>query len=132
MILGIGVDMVQIPRIEGVWRRHGPRFVARILTPLEQQQWRGKTEGAALRFLATRFAAKEACVKALGTGFSQGISFQDIEITNQASGAPVLSLRGKAEAVLTTKAPLGKVQLHLSLSDDAPGVVAFVVISLTD
>jgi len=123
MILGIGTDLVEIARVEAVWRRFGARFVERVLAPAERE----RLAGLALPgpWLAKRFAAKEAAAKALGTGFSTGVGFHDLLIHNDPAGRPLLALYGAAEA---HAARLGVVRAHLSLSDTHAHAMAFVVL----
>ena len=122
MIVGIGVDIVQIERISASLRRLGEAFARRILTDAELQAFRRNNQSAA--FLAKRFAAKEAASKALGTGIGK-VSFQHIEITNNDLGAPLLSFSGYAAELQQQK---GIVGLHLSLSDEKDAAIAFVVL----
>lgn len=132
MIVGVGCDIVDIKRIEEALERFGEQFEQRSFTPAEREQANrrnsaGKHHKAAT--LAKRFAAKEACAKALGTGFTQGISWQDIEVGNTDSGAPTLTLSGGAARVLGEKLPAGmKAVLHVSLADDYPLAQAYVMI----
>jgi holo-[acyl-carrier protein] synthase len=124
MIIGIGTDIVEIDRIVGVLSRQGESFVRRILTPTEREQFLSKKDQA--RFLAKRFAAKEAASKALGTGFRQGVSWQDFEISSDELGRPHLSLSGQAQLILQEK---GVSISHLSISDEKHYAIAFVVLS---
>lgn len=120
---GIGTDIVQIKRITtAVERQTG--FAARILTPRELEQFHAAREPA--RLLAKRFAAKEACLKALGTGLAQGMSWQDIEITHTDLGQPVLVLTGAAK---TRADALGVQNTNVSISDEMDYAIAFVVLS---
>ncbi len=122
-ICGIGVDLVEISRIERLLARHGQRAVERILHPVEQAAIRRVDHPA--RFLAKRFAAKEAAAKALGTGIAQGIRLQDMWIENDLLGRPELLLAGGA---LQRARRLGALSWHVSLSDERTHVVAFVVL----
>ena len=127
MILGIGTDVVEKTRINALLARFGERFRARVFTPAEREAARGRACEASA--LAKRFAAKEACLKALGTGLAGGISWQDMEIANDARGAPSLHLRGAAAARLSVLTPAGtRAHIHLSLSDERGMALAFVVI----
>ena len=122
MIIGIGTDIVQIPRIQALLDKFGERFIARCFTDAE------RGDGSAAHF-AKRFAAKEAVLKALGTGFAEGISWQDIEVVKLPKGQPSMVLRNAALQQLQAKLPAGAgYQVHVSLSDDAPIAQAFVVI----
>jgi holo-[acyl-carrier protein] synthase len=128
MIIGIGTDLVDIRRIEKTIARHGDRFLMRIFTPIE----RAKAERRATRIdtYAKRFAAKEACAKALGTGFRQGVFFRDMGVVNLPSGRPTLRLTGGALVRLAAITPPGTTaQIDLALTDEWPLAQAFVVIS---
>lgn len=131
MIIGLGNDIIHIQRIEASLKRFGGAFAARILTASERHY--AETIGSETKhacYIAKRFAAKEACVKALGTGFRQGIGFQDIETTHSPLMQPQLLLTGKALARLHLITPAGKIaSLYLSLSDDYPLAQAVVIIS---
>lgn len=116
MIYGIGVDMCDIRRIERLVERFGHKFSSRLLHPSEQ----AATMDAA--FLARRFAAKEAVVKAMGTGFSGGLFLRDIRIVHDGKGRPCARLSGRAAALL----PKGYT-LHLSLADEYPYATAYAV-----
>lgn len=123
-VLGVGTDIVKLARLEKIHAERGQRFAKRILTSAELLEFQDSKRQA--NFLAKRFAAKEAIVKALGTGFTQGIGFKDIEVYRQVNGRPCVRLFGAANHKLET---LGASTVHLSLSDDAGLVLAFVVIS---
>ena len=128
MILGLGNDLIDIRRIEKTLERHGPRFIARIFTPVEQ----AKSERRAARAAsyAKRFAAKEACSKALGTGFRAGVFWRDMGVVNLASGKPTMKLTGGALRRLGEITPPGmRAQIDLSLTDDDPHAQAIVIIS---
>ena len=133
MILGIGCDVVQIPRIEKALEEHGQAFEDRLFTQGEQAyaNKRGKA-GPRLKAsaYAKRVAAKEAFVKALGTGFSEGINWKEIEIIHTDNGGPTMEVRGNALSFITRLTPLGLTpRIDVSLSDDYPVAQAFVVIS---
>lgn len=123
MILGIGTDLVEIARMEVILARHGRRFAERILTPEELAGFDGDVRPA--HFLARRFAAKEACAKAFGTGFRGGLSLRHIGVDHDALGRPLLSLTGEAAA---RAARLGVGASHLSISDDRAYALAFVIL----
>ncbi|MCB1854676.1 MAG: holo-ACP synthase [Pseudomonadales bacterium] len=123
-MIAVGTDILRVGRIEAVLERLGDRFVERILTPAERQEYRLSRQPA--RLLAKRFAAKEAVAKALGTGIGRGVSWQDISIGHDARGAPVVALDGGA---LRVAAELGGSRLHLSLADEVDYVVAFAVLA---
>lgn len=123
-MIAIGTDILRIGRIEDVVERLGDRFVARILTPVEQAEYRASAQPS--RLLAKRFAAKEAIAKALGTGIGRGVSWQDITIGHDDNGAPQVSLSGGALVVATDR---GGTRVELSLADEADYVVAFAVLA---
>lgn len=123
-VLGVGTDIVSVARIEKSWQRFGDKFAGQILHSNEAAVLASKQN--APRFLAKRFAAKEAVSKALGTGFAQGVSASDIEVVTQESGAPAVVLHGGAAAML---AQLGATQCQLSISDEKEFAVAFAVLS---
>lgn len=128
MILGIGSDLCDIRRIEKVIARHGDRFITRVFTETERR----KAERRATRIetYAKRFAAKEACSKALGTGFRRGVFFRDLGVVNLPSGRPTMALTGGALQRLREITPQGfEAQIDLSLTDEYPLAQAFVVIS---
>ena len=128
MILGLGSDLIDIRRIEKTLERHGPRFIARVFTDLE----RAKSEKRAARAAsyAKRFAAKEACSKALGTGLSQGVFWRDMGVVNLPSGKPTMKLTGGALKKLNSMIPTGhRAQIDLSITDEYPLAQAIVIIS---
>ncbi len=128
MILGIGNDVIDIRRIEKAIERYGDRFLDRIFTTVERARSDGKPGRAAS--YAKRFAAKEACAKALGTGLSNGVYWKDMSVVNQASGRPTLQLTGGAARQLERMTPTGySAHVHLTLTDDFPMAHAVVVIS---
>ena len=128
MILGIGTDLVDIRRIEQTIARHGDRFINRIYTEVERA--RAERKANRIDTYAKRFAAKEACAKALGTGFRQGVFFRDMGVVNLPSGKPTLRLTGGALARLQAITPAGYMaQIDLALTDEYPLAQAFVVIS---
>lgn len=118
MNLQIGVDLVEIPRISSVLERHGQRFLDRIYTPAEQKRARGRPAE-----LAARFAAKEATMKALGTG-RRGVSWREVELLSDPRGRPLLRLHGRAAA---RAAELGLTGFSVSLSHERSLAVAMVV-----
>lgn len=127
MIIGLGSDLCDIRRIEKTLDRFGDRFVQRVFTATE----RAKSERRAQRAgsYAKRFAAKEACAKALGTGFSRGVFLRDIGVVNMPSGAPTLALTGGARERLLSLLPPGhEAVIHVTLTDEYPLAQAFVVI----
>lgn len=121
MICGIGTDILEIARIEAALNRT-PKLAGRILTPAEHEQFAQSAQPA--RFLAKRFAAKEAAVKALGTGIGRGIGWQQFEIGHDTLGKPLLEVTGNAQARATE---LGIRSWHVSYSDEQAHVVAFVI-----
>lgn len=123
MILGIGTDIVTISRMEAKLQQTGVRFARRLLTDSEFSEFETKANGAA--YLAKRFAAKEALVKAFGTGFAEGITWKQISVQNNEKGAPGFVLTGAAQDKVTA---LGVRSIHLSISDEREHAVAFVVL----
>lgn len=123
MIFGIGTDILQIERIQKVYERHGERFVAHLLMPEEETLFRSKSRE--VRFLAMRFAAKEAIVKAMGTGFAHGMWLRDAGVVPNGWGRPeiIWSERGRE---MCEKLGIG--ECHITLSDEAGLVVAMAVL----
>lgn len=127
MIIGIGSDLIDIRRVEKALERHGDRFRNRIYTEIEQAKSEGRQQRAAS--YAKRFAAKEACAKALGTGIAQGVFWRDMGVVNLPSGKPTMKLTGGAAAILQKLVPEGMdVAIHLTITDDFPLAQAFVII----
>lgn len=132
MILGIGADLTDIRRVEATLARFGERFVARTFTDVERarsERKAGAAGGVAASY-AKRFAAKEACAKALGTGVPRrGVHWKDMGVVNARSGQPTIALTGgAAERLAALTPPHWRVVIHLSLTDDHPYAQAFVVI----
>jgi holo-[acyl-carrier protein] synthase len=128
MILGLGNDMVDIRRIERTIQRHGERFLGRVFTDTERRKSDLRASRAAS--YAKRFAAKEACAKALGTGFRNGVFWRDMGVVNLRSGRPTMLLTGGAAEQLKRITPEGmQARVDVSLTDEFPLAQAFVVIS---
>lgn len=128
MILGIGSDLCNIERIEATLARHGERFKQRVFTEIEQRKADIRPRAIAATY-AKRWAAKEACSKALGTGLRMGISWKDMAVTNLRSGQPVMHVTGWAAERLRAMTPPGhEAVIHVTLTDDHPWAQAFVVI----
>src|SRR5436853_6337789 len=128
MILGLGSDLIDIRRIEKTIERHGERFIARIFTSVEREKSDGRAQRAAS--YAKRFAAKEACAKALGTGLRRGVFWRDMGVGNLRGGKPTLALTGGALARLQAITPAGMTaQIDLTLTDEYPLAQAIVIIS---
>jgi holo-[acyl-carrier protein] synthase len=128
MIIGLGSDITDARRVAKVIERHGDRFLARVFTDIE----RAKAERRKNRVetYAKRFAAKEACAKALGTGIRQGVWWRDMGVINLPSGRPTMLLTGGAKKRLDALIPAGhEAQIDLTIADEGPMAVAFVVIS---
>lgn len=123
MIVGIGVDLEKVKRIRVAMERHGDRFVRRIFTPSEVAY--AEDSARPYQSYAVRFAAKEATMKALGTGWNCGVRWVDIEVANQPEGRPLLQLHGKAAE---TAQKLGCHSLHLSLSHTCETALAEVIL----
>jgi holo-[acyl-carrier protein] synthase len=127
MILGVGTDLCNIDRIAGVLARHGDRFRDRVFTETELRRAGARPHEAAT--LAKRWAAKEACSKALGTGLRMGIAWRDMAVSNLATGQPVMAVTGWAADRLAAMTPPGhEAVIHVTLTDDHPWAQAFVVI----
>ncbi len=128
MIIGIGLDICDIRRIEKALDRWGDKFTHRAFTEVERAKSDRRANRAAS--YARRFAAKEACTKALGTGLADGVFLRDIGVVNKPGGAPTLALTGGAALRLEKMTPPGKtLNVHVSLTDDFPMAQASVIIS---
>jgi len=128
MILGIGSDITDVRRIAQVIERHGDRFLNRVFTPIE----RAKADRRRNRVetYAKRFAAKEACAKALGTGLHAGVSWRDMGVVNLPSGRPTMELTGGAKRRLQAITPAGyEARIDLTITDEGPSAQALVIIS---
>ncbi|UXM95977.1 holo-ACP synthase [Bartonella sp. HY329] len=127
MIIGIGNDIIDIRRVEKVLERHGTRFINRVFTDVEQKKSEGRKQRVAS--YAKRFAAKEACAKALGTGISRGVWWKDMGVINLPSGKPTIALTGNATIFLKNLMPKDhEAIIHLTITDDFPWAQAFVII----
>ena len=127
MILGIGTDLANIERIQGTLDRFGDRFKNRVFTDVEQAKAERRKDVAGT--YAKRWAAKEACSKALGTGLRMGIAWKDMAVTNLRTGQPVMHVTGWAAERLNEMTPEGhEAIIHVTLTDDHPWAQAFVVI----
>lgn len=128
MIIGVGTDLVEIARIAKSIARLGERFVDRILTEDEKKYWEDiANEDKAIAYIAKRFAAKEAAVKALGTGIGSGVSFQHFSVMNLSTGQPILIV----DEVISARYDF-PVSWHLSLTDEKAYAQAFVVLESKD
>lgn len=127
MILGIGTDLANIDRIQKTIDRFGQRFKDRVFTPIEQNKAEKRKDIAGT--YAKRWAAKEACSKALGTGLAMGISWKDMSVSNLETGQPIMKLTGWAAKKMSDMTPEGyEAIVHVTLTDDHPWAQAFVVI----
>ena len=127
MIIGIGSDLIDIRRIEKTLERHPERFIARVFTDTERDKSERRKERAAS--YAKRFAAKEACSKALGTGFARGVFWRDMGVVNLPGGKPTMALTGGAALRLEEMLPAGhQAFVHVTITDDFPLAQAFVII----
>ena len=127
MILGIGTDLTNIDRIKKVIDQHGARFLNRVFSICEQEKTSSARNEAGN--FAKRWAAKEACSKALGTGLSMGVSWRDMTVSNLKSGQPTMHVAGVAKKRLDELTPDGyKSTIHVSITDDNPWAQAFVII----
>jgi holo-[acyl-carrier protein] synthase len=128
MIIGVGTDLIDIRRVERTLQRFGDRFLERVFTGAERA--RAETRFDRCAAYAKRYAAKEACAKALGTGFRQGVYWRDIAVLNRPSGQPILVLSGGAARRLDTLTPAGMTaRIDVSLTDEPPLGQAVVIIS---
>ena len=128
MIIGIGSDLIDIRRIEKSLDRFGDRFIRRIFTEVEQH--RSESRAGRVESYAKRFAAKEACSKALGTGFRRGVFWRDMGVVNLRGGKPTMALTGGALARLKEITPAGmSPQIDVTLTDEPPIAQAFVIIT---
>jgi holo-[acyl-carrier protein] synthase len=128
MILGIGSDITDVRRIAKVIERHGDRFIDRVFTPAERE--RAERRRNRVETYAKRFAAKEACAKALGTGLRAGVWWRDMGVVNLPSGRPTMQLTGGAKRRLEAITPAGyEARIDLTITDEGPMAQAFVIIS---
>ncbi len=128
MILGIGNDLTDIRRVEETYKKYGTRFLNRLFTPVEQAKALRRSSAAPT--LAKRFAAKEACAKALGTGMSHGVFWRDMGVVNLPTGQPTIQLTNGAAKRLEAITPKGMTaQIHLTITDEYPLAQAFVMIT---
>ena len=128
MILGLGSDITDVRRVAKVMERHGDRFLMRVFTDTERAKADRRKNRA--ETYAKRFAAKEACAKALGTGIRSGVWWRDMGVVNMPSGRPTMALTGGARKRLDALTPKGwQAQIDLTITDEGPMAVAFVVIS---
>ncbi len=130
VVLGMGADLCDVRRVERVLERFGPRFTDRVFTPTERARAARRTPALHAGTYAKRFAAKEACAKALGTGFSQGVFHSDMGVENLPSGQPTMVLTGGALARLQALVPTGYApHLALTITDEYPYAFAQVLIT---
>ena len=128
MILGLGSDITDVRRIAKVMERHGDRFLTRVFTDIERAKADRRKNRA--ETYAKRFAAKEACAKALGTGIRGGVWWRDMGVVTMPSGRPTMALTGGARKRLDALTPKGwQAQIDITITDEGPMAVAFVVIS---
>ena len=128
MIIGIGSDLIDIRRVEKTLLRFGERFTHRCFTEVERRKSDARTNRAAS--YAKRFAAKEACAKALGSGIAMGVAWRDLGVVNEPSGKPTMALTGWAEKRLAALTPPGfEARIDLTITDDFPLAQAFVVLT---
>jgi holo-[acyl-carrier protein] synthase len=123
MIIGTGVDIVEIPRFRNILERQKDRFIVRVFTPAEQQFCNDHRD--AVPHYAARFAAKEALFKALGTGWAKGVTWLDVEVLREGQDAPVMKLHGEAQRFSLS---MGAQKVHLSLSHTEQWAIAMVIL----
>lgn len=123
MIIAIGIDLVEVSRLEEVFARRGERFCARVFT--EQEAGHCESLGSKFESYAARFAAKEAVMKALGTGWSEGVGWKDIEVVSQPGGAPSIKLHNRA---LDRMREIGATKVHVSLTHSGDLAIAQIVL----
>ena len=129
VIIGLGNDIIDIRRVEQTLERYGDRFLSSVFSPISSARNPTRRAARAASY-AKRFAAKEACAKALGTGFSQGVFWRDMGVVNLPSGRPTLELTGGALRALTELTPEGhEARIDLTITDDFPMAQAIVIIS---
>ena len=129
LVLGMGADLCDIRRVERAIERFGERFLARVFTPVERAKAERRTPAIRAATYAKRFAAKEACAKALGTGFNRGVFMQDLGVVNLSSGQPTMALTGGALARLGALTPAGyRARVTLTLTDEHPYAFAQVLL----
>jgi holo-[acyl-carrier protein] synthase len=129
VIIGIGSDLIDITRIERTIARYGDRFLDRVFTPVERA--RAERRVNRIETYAKRFAAKEACSKALGTGFRKGVFMRDMGVVNKPGGQPTMHLTGGAAARLAALTPSGmRPEIHVTLTDEPPMAEAIVMIQM--
>jgi len=127
MIIGLGSDLIDIRRVDETLKKFGERFTHRVFTEIERQKSDGRNQRAAS--YAKRFAAKEACAKALGTGLRAGVFWRDMGVVNAPSGKPTMRLTGGAQKRLEAITPRGhEAFIHITITDDDPWAQAFVII----
>lgn len=127
MIIGLGNDLCEISRVQKTLDRFGERFTMRCFTEIERKKSDRRAQRAAS--YAKRFAAKEACAKALGTGLARGVYWKDLGVVNLPSGKPTMALSGRAEKILASIVPDGmRPHIHITITDDAGLAQAFVII----
>ncbi|MEW6098269.1 MAG: holo-ACP synthase [Pseudomonadota bacterium] len=127
MIYGIGTDLCDVRRIEAAWRRHGERFARRVLGPHELEVFQARmsrVEARGLRYLATRFSAKEAFSKAIGLGMRMPMTWRDCEVVKAPSGKPEIRLHGELKAWFEARS----LRAHVSVTDETDMAASFVVV----
>jgi len=125
LIVGVGTDIACIPRFAAAWTRHGRRLARHVLAPRERAKLEALAEASRARFLARRWAAKEAFAKAMGSGLAHGLHASLIAVVHDGAGAPALAFEGSAAGCVDARGPL---RSHLSISDDGDYALAFVVL----
>ena len=124
MIKGIGIDLVDKSRIKDIYSKRGKRFENKILTLKELEELSTRNDSNKISYLSNNFACKEACSKALGKGFSNGVKFKDIEVLRNSSGGPFINLKGEASVIAND---LKINNIHVSITDSKESSMAFVI-----
>jgi holo-[acyl-carrier protein] synthase len=132
MIIGLGTDIVRVSRIENLQKKYGDKFLNRILTAEEQKKFHSLKLEEQKKYLAKRFAAKEAFVKALGLGFNDEISFQDISVVNDKHGKPYYNITNKLDLYIKKLFKITRYSINISISDDTDYANAIAIIEKLD
>jgi holo-[acyl-carrier protein] synthase len=128
MIIGIGTDLVKISRIEEIFDKHKENFINRMLSEKEIEKFNSLTTSHRVKYLAKRFAAKEAFAKAIGTGFNKDVTLKNIAISNDKTGKPFYDIDDKLDSYIKEKLNVSEYSIHLSITDDREYANAIAII----